>query len=297
MRGWVARRAALAFSLPALLLSACLGYCGVPSEEVRMARSNTLDEVLGEAELLVPAERRPGFDYLSPNGRWLIVRFNQYTQWVLIDLPTMAEHPIELDCVSKNDISLPLADARWMEPTRFVIANAHAGCYYLVNAEDGISYQLPVVPEDEARLRSADPPLYITKSLGMGGFTAFALGDEPFVMHIGGSESTPPPWAAAIPHIEVPVRHHTITEPVYSSDGCFYVTGGNEVSIYGADDHLIAKARKTGWNHDILGWAHDDSGVYVRMTIGGGSDGAIFYPWEVLWKLKVPEGASCGAGE
>ena len=287
----------LLFLLPALLLVATLGYCGVPSEGVRMARSNTLDEVLGEAELLVPAERRSTGDRISPGGEWLLVEFES-SRWVALDLATGAERPLALECRSENDVSLSLTHARWLEPVRFVIGDAHAGCYYLVDAEDGTSRRLPVEPEDEARLRSADPPLYITKSLGMGGFTAFSLGGDPFVMHIGGSESAPPPWAAAIPHVEVPQQHGYMgLQRVPSHSNRCYATAPSGVQIYPADgDTLLARAFKSGWNHSILGWAHDDSGVYFRLTIEG-TDAAVFYPWEVIWKLKVPEGVSCGAGE
>ncbi len=92
----------LLFLLPALLLVATLGYCGVPPEGVRMARSNTLDEVLGEAELLVPAERKAEGSIISPGGEWLLVKFGQ-AEWVVFDLDSGTEHALALSCAEDPD--------------------------------------------------------------------------------------------------------------------------------------------------------------------------------------------------
>jgi len=293
MRGQVTWRVAPIFGLLALLLLACLAY-RVPSEEVRQARSNTLDEVIGEAELLVPAERKAVGSIISPGGHWLLVKFGR-AEWVVFDLDSGVEQALALSC-AENPGSWVWA--RWLNERQFVITTPLSRCYYLVEMPDATATLLPIVSEDPARLAEASPPLYITKSLVMGGFTAFALGDDPFVMHIGGSESAPPPWAAAIPHIEVPQQlGYTGLQQVPSHSNRCYATAPSGVQIYPADgDTLLARAFKSGWNHSILGWAHDDSGVYFRLTIEG-TDAAVFYPWEVIWKLKVPEGASCGAGD
>ncbi len=284
----------LLFLLPALLLVATLGYCGVPSEGVRMARSNTLDEVLGEAELLVPAERGAVGSIISPGGEWLLVKVGQ-AEWIVFDLDSGAEQALDLSCAEDPD---SWTWARWLNERQFVITTSLSRCYYLIEMPEVTTTPLPVVSEDPERLAEASPPIYVTKSLVMGGFTAFALGDDPFVMHISGSESAPPPWAAAIPHIEVPQQHgYTGLQQVPSHSGRCYATAPSGVQIYATNsDTLLARAFKSGWSHSIRGWAHDDSGVYFKLSIEG-SDGAVFYPWQVIWKLKVPEGASCGAGE
>ena len=295
MRGQVTWRVAPIFGLLALLLLACLTY-RVPSEEVRQARSNTLDEVIGEAELLVPAERKAVGSIISPGGHWLLVKFGR-AEWVVFDLDSGVEQALALSC-AENPGSWVWA--RWLNERQFVITTPLSRCYYLVEMPDATATLLPIVSEDPARLAEASPPLYITKSLARGGPTAFALGDDPFVMHLHNPEHAydPPPWAAAIPHIEVPRPVPGWVQPLQSRTQCFYATGGDqEMSVFSSNGQLLAQASKEGWSFYILGWAHDDSGIYVRMAIGGGSDGAVFYPWEVIWKLKVPEGASCGAGD
>ena len=257
-----------------------------------MARSNTLDEVIGGAELLVPAERRPTGDRISLGGEWLLVELES-TQWVVFDLSTGSEQALSLSCPSLQDM-VSWHDARWLNEQQFVITTPLSRCYYLVEMPEVVATPLPIVPEDPARLAQASPPIYITKSLAMGGSTAFALGDDPFVMHLHNPEHAydPPAWAATIPHIEVPKSPRGEYTVSSRSERC-YANNDHGVSIYAAKGDLLARAGKKNWNHYILDWAHDDSAVYFALTIEG-SDAAVFYPWELIWKLKVPQGAGCG---
>jgi hypothetical protein len=131
--------AILTFGLLALVLTSCLGYPDVP-ESVRQAHSNELDEILGQVELLVPAERKARPSVMTPNGRWLLESFGSSgTNWKLFTLADGAEQPTDTsDCRPST--------ARWLEPNQAVLAQPHE-CYYLVlvTAEDVETVKLPIV--------------------------------------------------------------------------------------------------------------------------------------------------------
>ncbi len=182
-----------------------------------------------------------------------------------------------------------------LEPDRFVLGEGPAlNCYYLVELPELKVTKLPVVEKDPVRLARASWPIYVTKSLISGGFTAFVLGEEPFAMPLGGPETDPPAWVKAIPHIRVPrSRSYVGLRRAPSHKGRCYALGRNKVEIRSADDNaLLAWAYKHGWEVYVLGWAHDDSGVYFLLGVEG-EVAAIHYPWVTVWKLELPEGVSC----
>src|SRR6185503_10538484 len=57
------------------------------------------------------------------------------------------------------------------------------------------------------------------------------------------------------------------------------------IRIYTRKGQLVAEAVKTGWDAYLLGWAHDSSGIYIQMKIGG-SAAAVLVPYQPIFKLS-----------
>jgi len=281
--------AVLTLGVLALLLLCQFGPCRPRSLKERLAWSNRMDEVVGRVQLIVPAEREADYAVLSPGGEWLLVMFHR--EWAVFDLVRGVEYPRRLKCPDTSEV-------RWVDRNRFILGSGFSDCYYLVEMPGMEVRKLAEVEEDPVRLARAPWPVYVTKSLGIGGFTAFSLGEEPFAMPLEGPATDPPAWVKAIPHIRVPrSRSFTGRQRGFSHGGRCYATASLGAQIRLAENNaLLARAFKPGWNHRILGWAHDDSGVYFQLGVEG-EVAAIHYPWVTVWKLELPEGVSCRASE
>jgi len=273
-----------------LFMLACLRPCYVPPEEVRMARSNELDEVVGEVELIVPAERNHQGVYLSPDNRKLLINLGNRVS--LLDLESGLEEEPDLEC--EVDI------LEWLDDDLLL----HRGwnyCYELVDARALSATRVELLPKEQLDgvrevelLRQADQ-LYTLKDFGGSGYTLLALDEEfRYVFRLGRTDAEVEALLAEIPHVAVPRRKLCWAEKCPSPNGEFYSQeftleqGARCLGVFSKDGELLAQAcKKGGWDPQVLGWAHDSSEVYFEMQQGT-VDGAVMYPWVPIFKLSVP---------
>jgi hypothetical protein len=112
-------------------------------------------------------------------------------------------------------------------------------------------------------------------------------------------------WLTHMPLIHVPQlgwgRVNLTNERVYAPNGQYYTTregakGDARVVIYTREGVKVAEAAKGGWGPDIVGWAHDSSGVYFQQWISG-SSATVLMSAKPLFKLSplTPEEARWAA--
>lgn len=260
------------------VLSACC--CGWVSDERRYELINKLDDVMGEVDLVMGAEREPTFAYLSPDGKWMLVELDHRDpywisrhqgsgiEWVLIDLVNNVEHPLTLRSFT----------ARWLRDDLFALAFPH----YLVHVPD-----LKITPlerrEGLETLEGASM-IYALPDLGGGGTTLVTDDPSyPYWVPIGSELGT---WLDSVPsQIVCADKGPDPKAKTYSPDERYYVKAGE---IYDAQtDELVAYADKQVWVGSVLGWAYDSSGVYIRYS-GGSVDESAANPESPIYKLLVP---------
>jgi hypothetical protein len=271
-------------ALLSLLTTSWLGccLCQVLPRTMIHARANRLDGWHGELELVVPAEREPGGVYLSPNGRWMLVHlgfFDHPKKWILLDLATGTEH----DLRSKTDYF------RWLEGDLFT----HGGS--ILSATDLTVKDLEY-REYEPELLAGAEVIYALPHFGRGGILLLSTDPNfPYAVHVRSVEGGLEGWAAAAPpgQRRVVVRGQSGGDvgPYYSPDGAFYAMeeyGPGRVEIRTQDGQVAAKAWKKDYVLNILGWAHDGSGVYFQSYVRGGFASALA-PETPIFKLSVAE--------
>jgi len=272
-----------------LFMLACLRPCYVPPEEVRMARSNELDEVIGEVELLIPAERNHHGVYVSPDGRKLLAEIGEAA--IVMDFVSGEEERVKPDCEIYN--------LRWLDDSHFVVEGG-VYCYHVVDVRDLSVTRIELFPKEQLDgvrevelLRQADQ-LYALKDFGGSGYTLLALDEEfRYVFRLGRTDAEVETLLAEIPHVAVPRRKKCGAEKCPSLNGEFYTqtftSAGRAgyLGIFSKDGELLSRVYKKGWSPWVLGWAHDSSGVYFEMQVGT-VDGAVIYPWVPVFKLLVP---------
>jgi len=135
--------------------------------------------------------------------------------------------------------------------------------------------------------------VYAVLGMGSPSHSVFALGQEPPMIYRFRGRYFPDEERAilaAIPGVvflEPPIVDST--HKFYSHDGQLYAdTRGGRARIYSAGGEVLAEAHKPGWTPGIVGWAADDSGVYLRMRIKG-SSAQVETPQTPLFKLSPAE--------
>lgn len=272
---------ALLLLLTSCLLRCCL--CQILRRPMIQAEANRLDGWRGELELVVPAQREPRGGFLSPNGRWLLVPlgcFNYPKQWVLLDLATGTER----DLRSKTDYF------RWLEDDLFT----HGGSIF--NATDLTTKDLEY-REYEPELLAGAEVIYAMSDPGRGGILLLSGDpDVPYAVHVREVEGGLEGWAAAAPpgQRRVVVRGKSGADrgPYYSPDGVYYAVekqNPRRVEIIRTQDgQVVAKAWKKDYVLNILGWAHNGSGVYFESRVRGGSASALA-PETPVFKLSIKQ--------
>lgn len=120
--------------------------------------------------------------------------------------------------------------------------------------------------------------------------------DFPYAVHVRDVEGGLEGWAAAAPpgqrRVVVRGRSGGDRGPYYSPDGAYYAMeeyNPRRVEIRTQDSQIVAEARKKDYVLNILGWAHDGSGVYFESRVPGGFADAIA-PEVPIFKLSIAEG-------
>ena len=299
-RKWLRRLLILALAV--LVVGACCYWSGFWWYVPPLAQmwANHLDRVQGKAELLVPAQWRPGRVRLSPDGRKMVIEWRRRGQEEVVvwDLVTGEQHPLDLD----------VSSLRWLNSEQFIVFDASNG-YYLVNAPDLSVTPVDVFPREEYKRPGGFEVIepWLREAERVYDLDIFVIGrtlvvlDEKFqyvfYLHapsLGLTDEKMAALVAEIPHADVPKFGWgvpTLTnERVYSPDGQFYTArvgadGEARVVIYTRDGKLVAEAYKGGWGPSIRGWAHDSSGVYFQMIISG-SSAVMLVPYGPLFKLS-----------
>jgi len=254
---------------------------------------NRLDDVLGEVEPIVLAEREPMAASLSPDGKWMLVLIRETGPVLAIDL----EHNQEYEILSDGGTT-----ARWLDDNHAFLRR-------------GIILRVPDIEMWQVeRLSFPDPaPTDID-----------VLRDAKFVYVLVGWPSSVPVLVTADPSVpyEVAVNWsveeveahlagipHTIIQAGglpfdynsrhYSPDGQYYVAP-RPVNVPGdsldypliamfdaATEKEVAHAFKWGWHGDFRGWAYDNSGAYFIYKPWG-VDADVLHPRHPIYKLLVP---------
>jgi|GEM_PF-5123049 len=259
---------------------------------------NHLPLVEGQADLLVPSWHTPGGARLAPDGRTMVVGWN--SEPVIWNLVTDVRLPVPVKMHSMG----------WLNPEQFVVqADPH---YYIVEAATGAAIEVHEIPPNTYRkpggfaviaplLQRADV-IYWTE--GWGGDRLFVYADDDWSMVVLSaydfgltSKAEVDALLATVPYQPIARPGHETPEQVAqrltSPDGQYIaqVVRGRAVIAH-PDGTPVAWAAKPGWYPDILGWAHDSSGIYFQMWIRG-SSAAVLVPDKPLFKLSplTPEEA------
>ena len=279
------RRIGIPLVVLALLL-AC-GY-SVPPEPTRRAQCDQLDEVVGQVELVASAERGEGGGRLSPRGTRLLLYIGG--EPYILDVATGQKERVVVDCVSAT---------QWVTDDLLLVYCA-IDHYYMVDTHDldnMVTTDLSLVWFSETDLQGAEALLFqagqvyvLERGVGAARRHVITLGGDTshmLLLPLPGRDAAVDDLLALIPHQVVP-EPRTRAPRYDAPNGQFYASpGSGGVKIYTTDDKLVARAFKSGWNHGILGWAYDSSGVYFKLTIDT-TDGAVIYPWVPVFKLLAP---------
>jgi hypothetical protein len=295
----LARRIGLA--LVGLVLAGCCFWSGLGAwlfAPLTPFLANRLSYSQGKAEVIAPAQWRPGGGHMSPDGRYMVLGWikdgpHELFVW---DLVTGERHPFR---VSTSALC-------WLNSNQFAILDSSSMSYYLVQAQNATltratNYQLekPTQSRELSDIKAhwqAAEQLYVLSEFGQGAYTVIALENGQPVVYTPGHAQNENiaivnELTRDIPHARIP--DHCDSPPegrdVYSPDGRYYyhlsMSDNAHVLIYNREGQLVAEAAKTGWTPRMLGWAHDSSSVYFQMLIAGGA-ASMLVPYEPIVKLS-----------
>jgi hypothetical protein len=234
-----------------------------------IAGQNRLDDVLGEAELVLGAEYNISAASLSPDGQWIALGTNQATmpRLALFNQDTLQYHPlIELE---EHFSGTPL----WLDNNHFT--NLNGTFVVRVSDFDGWS----VRPIDEEFWQDVDH-VYAVLDFDR----AFLVSTDPTLPYRAYKKAEElPDVLANIPYSAVErVRGIAREDRVYSPDGRYYMATvffedptrnyrrRNGVAMYNAITHQeVAHAHKWDWNSYEMGWTPDSSGFYILFAPQG----------------------------
>ena len=249
---------------------------------LRHAITNHMTWSYGETELIVGSDQMPSRALLSADGRWMVFRLQEedWYDWVLWDLMS-GEY---------RRIDMPVKNVWWLNATQLMFtASMGPTGYFLFDVSHDTWEPIPEYPlaayeqpnwqaEVLERWQTADA-IYAMHILSAAGYTVITKEQENYRVYYHFSY---------LPDSEVEhqlLRHvdHTLISPrgrplseqindgIVSPDGYWYAVEdqGPAVSMatmYTQESWLLARAYKGGWNANILGWSHDNSGVYVQFS-------------------------------
>ena len=283
----------------ALTMGAGLG-CGIgynvpvnpyPSE-------NRVDDILGEVEPVVLAERGPGLSSkVSPNGRWLIVNLENVQgnmdQLIAIDLEHNREYQIAEGLWARGLV--------WLDDNHAVIDVASGPVVFRASDRTvwSLENQMPR-PDSLGGLGGADFIYAIEELRGGGSCLVTTDPDFPYLVAVNWEGAELEENLSGIPHTII--QTGLVFDPdarYYSPDGRYYIaersfrdpgsfmTHGQEAMFDAATEKEVAHAYKHYWATYFLGWAYDSSGAYF-MFQPRGADADILHPRHPIYKLLVP---------
>jgi hypothetical protein len=289
-----------------LLLVGCCAWAAFATiffEPLLPWMANILTSVHGKAEVIAPAQWRPG-GILSPDGRYMSMGRQRKGEFerVIWNIETGEEYPLN----ARGSLC-------WLDNEHFLIE--YVSRYYIVQAKGAliepatytvVQKQLPG-PEGLRELRKRwqqAEQIYVVKNFQNPGYMIVTTNEgQNDVYRDFDNSSVVENEAVAtllqeLPYIHVPdgCRHTLMGDILYSPDGQYYLKLSNgdnaQVQIYNRDGEMVADAWKNGWTPRVMGWAHDSSGVYFQMLISGGAAGMMM-PAQPIFKLSpyTPEEA------
>ncbi|MCB8945569.1 MAG: cadherin-like domain-containing protein [Ardenticatenaceae bacterium] len=232
---------------------------------------NRLDDVLGEAELVLGAEYNISRADISPDGQWIAVGDNSVTPYglALYHVETAQYYPLtELDSRRFNGWPVWLDNDHFTDASGDFIVRVSDFKGWAIDYNDAEEYWLQanhiygVLDYDRAALISTDPTIPYK--------TYRQVEEIPSVL-------------TNIPYTIVE-RDRTILDEnrVYSPDGRYYMAmvffedptrdyrRRNDVAMFDATTHQeVAHAHKWDWNSSQMGWAADSSGFYILFAPQG----------------------------
>jgi hypothetical protein len=267
--------------------------------------ANILTSVHGKAEVIAPAQWRPG-GRLSPDGRYMSMgRYrNGEFERMIWNLETGETYPLN----ARGSLC-------WLDNEHFLLE--HVSRYYIVQAKGAliepatytiVQKQLPG-PEGLHELRKRwqqVEQIYVVTNFQNPGYMVVTVnnGQNDVYRDFGGNNDVQNEIIATLlqdlAYIHVIDgcynKLNLVGHPLYSPDGQYYLklsTDANpQVQIYNRDGVMVADAWKNGWDPRVMGWAYDSSGVYFQMQISGGAAGMMM-PAQPIFKLSpyTPEEA------
>ncbi|MCR4407941.1 MAG: hypothetical protein NUW24_13660 [Anaerolineae bacterium] len=265
---------------------------------------NRIDDVLGEIEPIVLAEREPLTAEISPDGQWLIAVMEheqRFREWIAIDLVHNVEHVL----ATRDGGSSGLV---WLDNQHAVMTMG--GGLSMLRVPDLNRWHLtdlrspssaPVT--DLGILWKADY-LYVVEGEFSSGYAVFSV-DEDLPYYVSMStvwrtQEDVETALAGIPHTIIQAgRSFDPDARYYSPDGRYYVTDrpfgepgtlmtyNQEAMFDAATEKEVAHAYKYYWSTYFLGWAYDSSGAYF-MFQPRGVDADVLHPRHPIYKLLVP---------
>jgi hypothetical protein len=261
---------------------------------------NKLDLVLGQVELVVPAEAEPGGAILSPDGRWLVIGYGndeqQGSRYSLIDL----EH-------NRSYERFDPGGSAWMW-----LDNEHIAIgYSILRVSDMTRWELHRIEPPSGSLGELAAAEHIY-AVDMGTTYWLMTADPALPYAIRTSFDTAPmitdptPPEARVDEFLADKPHTIITrnpayahsEPAYSPDGKYYFKDGPFEEpgskypqagriMYDVNDRAVAYGYKYVWNTIFLGWAYDSSGAYLLYLPRTPAGDALYRKWPI-YKVLVP---------
>jgi WD40 repeat protein len=266
---WITR---LFAGILAISCCVCGGLSGWIFAPFSAFSANMLDFVQGDLTMVAPAEWQPAGGKLSPDGRYLILGWKRYGphETFIWDLATGQRIPLTINA----------SRLCWLTNNQFAMYDSSDDTYYLMDVPTFVSRPI----SDTVSLR---PESGVDESLVLREWTTadriYSLQPMRVVLTI--VRNTPTVYTSTHLHprlvaalqelpqvttIPSPCGRPPIRARVFSPDGQWYAQQSNDgrvVRIYHRDGVLVAQARKLGWYANLLGWAHDSSGVYFQTAI------------------------------
>lgn len=249
-----------------LLVCYCSGiWALIPP--LRHATVNHLTWTQGKAELIVGAHKTPKGASLSPDGRWMVFRWqgDGPSGTVLWDLTTdQYQH-----------LAMPITHVRWLNSTQFVVtASAGPTGYFLFDISQNVWQSLPRYPDEIYtqpdwqttvldRWQAADQ-VYALHTFTGAGYTIITQEQDDYHLYHGMAYDT------EVEQQLLPQVDHTLV-PTYarpaplgtgkrtdSPDGRWYVTEEpgpyvNMAAIRTQEGRTLARVYKAWWNARVLG--------------------------------------------
>ncbi|MFQ6102456.1 MAG: hypothetical protein ACE5OS_14685, partial [Anaerolineae bacterium] len=252
---------------------------------------NRLDDVLGEVEPVVLAEREPMLaSPVSPDGKWMLVLLQESGPVLAIDLEHNQEYQVLPDGGSFG---------LWL--------NENYAAF-----RGGMMLHVPSLEVWRLESRHPDPDsldklagaahIYALDNFTGGGSVLVTTDPNlPYEISVNWDGAELEEHLSGIPHtiVQGSGLFFDPTERHYSPDGRYYVgprpvwkpftdKSDTLLAIYDAEtDEEVAHAFKWYWYSQLRGWAHDSSGAYFIYKPRG-VDADVLHPRHPIYKLLVP---------